>query len=114
MNVCTREEAQARANVKKFEPTHGWGSDKRPDDMLTTGELLSLVAWLRERNARLSSAALDNGRCRHNCRTKKEIYLAGWHDRDRNPAPKDGDDLEDYDEWKGKRATSAKDNKGGV
>ncbi len=107
MNMCTREVAEARANVEKFEPLHGWGSDKRPDEMLTTGELLSLVSWLRERNARLSSAALDNGRCRHNCRTAKDNWCAGWHHRnDQFPTPDTAEKA--HDEWKRQQAQAAK------
>jgi len=53
--VNTEELAVARGNVEKFEPSHGWAADKRPAEMLTTGELLSLCDWYAKRVARLES-----------------------------------------------------------
>lgn len=99
MNMCTRapeltgeELVAARGNVAKFEPVHGWGSDKRHIEQLTTGELYSLIEWLRSRNANLSTgvkaqakdvyaegvqAGMELGTCRFNCRTAKENFIAG-------------------------------------
>ncbi len=55
MAMSAEELAEARGNVEKFEPSHGWAADKRPVEWLTTGELLSLCAWYAKRVERLES-----------------------------------------------------------